>query len=63
MPSARFRLALNIIVAGIVLSIATSLIINLSKSLAAESQSQDPVVQNATQRVEQGRQAQASRSN
>jgi len=63
MPSARFRLALNAIVAGIVFSIATSLIINLSKSLAAESQSQDPVVQNATQRVEQGRQAQASRSN
>ena len=56
MPSGKFRLRVQVIVAGIIVSLATFLAISRSKSAAQEKQSTDPVVQNATQKVEQGRQ-------
>jgi hypothetical protein len=56
MPLTGFRLRVQVMVAGILVSLATFLAISRSKSAAQENQSPDPVVQNATQKVEQGRQ-------
>jgi len=54
MPPAGSRVA-KVIVAAMVLLIATFLInVSRSKSIGAESASQNPVVENATQKVEQG---------
>lgn len=55
MPSARIRLQIEVIAAGMILLAAIFLFVTHSKSAAAQSQNHDPVVQNATQKVEQGR--------
>lgn len=55
MASTRLRLQVGMMAAGLLLCAAAVLFITQSKSTAAPSHGSDPVVQNATQKVEQGR--------